>query len=667
MKGGIRKAAAVIMTVTLLTILGAISVSASAVQPYSHGKLSRFNIQLVIDGSGSLVNGSGATDPNGLRYDAINMFLALLTNEGNNVGAIVFDDKSNPFILNTGLKPLLGKEEKIDLSEQIRKAGTGNDTDIGSALYAAVDELVNAGNGLPSAVILMSDGRTDLGSDKDALEKSLDRKEEAIELAQENDIPIYTLCLNASPVADPSELSEIASRTNGEAIEVNKAEDLSDAFRQFYTLIFSTSVENIQEDTFPESGQLGYDFEVPQYGAEEVNIIINAQSISMDALSSPSRDWTREEVQDCTMKGGNYWVIKLVNPEPGPWHIDLKGVKGDKSMINILYNVNTEAVLETADGASEYSLGEKAQLKLSLVQEGNAITDPNVSKEYQAEATFENLSTGNVSTVTMTPDNNGGFTCELAPTDYSTYKVTAKAWCNSITMDSNELQLNFGNSAPTLTKEANDAVIKVVVTPLTGRKKTVDVSKYFTDAQDSDLTYSIVSSTLVQDTADLDGSTLKVNTAKSKSGDVIIRATDSQGSYVDTKVRFKVTNLTIPIIAIILGAILIAVIIALTVRKLSQPAFRGTVRVSNKSNGMGLTLGAFKGKLKLSKFPVGVCGLDAKTTYFEAKRNNGLEICSKRPFYFEGRAVTRARLFEGRSEVWADEAQTMGIDIDVMV
>ena len=100
MKGGIRKAAAVIMTVTLLTILGAISVSASAVQPYSHGKLSRFNIQLVIDGSGSLVNGSGATDPNGLRYDAINMFLALLTNEGNNVGAIVFDDKSNPFILN---------------------------------------------------------------------------------------------------------------------------------------------------------------------------------------------------------------------------------------------------------------------------------------------------------------------------------------------------------------------------------------------------------------------------------------------------------------------------------------------------------------------------------------------------------------------------------------
>jgi len=667
MKSGTRKAVAVILTAFLLTALGTISVSANSVMPYTHGKLSRFNIQLVIDGSGSLVTGSDATDPKGLRYDAINLFLALLTNEGNDVGVVVFDDKSNPFILNTGLTSLKGKEEKIIMSDQIRKAGTGNDTDIGSALYAAVDELVNVNNERQSVVILMSDGRTDLGNDKDALEKSLQRKEEAIELAQENDIPIYTLCLNASPVADPGELSEIASRTNALAIEVNSAENLSDAFRQFYTLIFSTSAENIQEDVFPASGELEYKFEVPVFGAEEVNIIVNAQAVLMETLTSPSRDWTKEEVASCTMIGGIYRIIKLVNPEPGPWHISLEGNQGDRSMINILYNVNTEAVLETADGASEYSLGEKTQLKLSLAQEGTVITDPNVSKEYQAEATFENLSTGDVSTVSMTPNNNGSFTCELAPTDYSTYKVRAKAWCNSITLDSNELQLNFGNSAPVLTDEAKDAVIKVVVTPLTGRKKNVDVSKYFSDEQDSNLTYSIVSSTLVQDTADLDGSTMKVRTAKSKSGDVIVRATDSQGSYVDAKIRFKVTNLTIPIIVIVLGAILAAAIIGFLGYRAAQPVFRGNVRVSNKSNGQGLPLGDFRGKVKLSRFAVGQCGLDPKSTFIVAKRNNGLEIMSKKPFYVDGRPIDRARLFEGNNEIWADEAQTMGIDVDVMV
>ena len=180
-------------------------------------------------------------------------------------------------------------------------------------------------------------------------------------------------------------------------------------------------------------------------------------------------------------------------------------------------------------------------------------------------------------------------------------------------------------------------------------------------------TYSIVSSTLVQDTANLDGGTLKVNTAKSKSGDVVVRATDSQGSYVDTKVRFKVTNLTIPIIVIILGAILAAAIFGFIGYRASQPVFHGTVRVSNKSNGQGLPLGDFRGKVKLAKFPVGQCGLDPKSTFIVAKRNNGLEIESKKPFFIDGRPISKARLFEGQNEIWADEAQTMGIDIEVMV
>ena len=667
MKKVIRKGSAVLLVVLLLTVFGAMAVSADTVQQYSHGKLSRFNIQLVIDGSRSLVSEYGATDPNGLRYDAINLFLALLTNEGNDVGVIVFDENSNPFILNTGLTSLKGKDQKIALSDRIRKSGTGNDTDIGSALYAAVEELSKAGDERQPVVILMSDGRTDLGDDQDAYKKSLKLKEDAIVLAQENNIPIYTVCLNASPVADPSELSEISSRTNAQAIEVSSAENLSDAFKQFYTLIFSTSEENLQEDVFPASGELGYDFEVPVFGAEEVNIIINAQGISSEKLASPSKDWTKEEVADSTMIGGIYRVIKLVNPEPGPWHITLNGRQGDKSMINILYNINTEAFIETIGGITEYSLGDKAQIKLSLAQEGNIIADQNVTKEYQAEATFENLSTGETTTLAMTADQNGSFTCELMPTDYSTYKVTAKAWCNTITLNSNELQLNFGNSAPVLTEEAKDATVRVVVTPLTGRKKSIDVSKYFKDEQDSDLSYSIVSSTLVQDTASLDGKTLKVNTSKSKSGDVIVRASDSQGSYVDTNIRFKVTNLTIPIIVIILGIIIVALILGAIARKMSMPVFHGTVRVSNKSNGQGLPIGDFRGKLKLARFPVGSCGLDPKTTFIVAMRNNCLEIQSKKPFFIDGRPLTRARLFDGLNEIWADQDQTMGIDIDIMV
>ncbi len=663
---GLRK-----FVVCVLTLLLFLSIStpvfAYSVQEYSHGKLSRFNIELVIDGSGSLEWGDDATDPKGLRYDAINLFLALLTNDGNDIGVIVFDDNSDNYLLNTGLKSVSGKDEKINMSDAVRKAGTGNDTDIGSALLTAVTELTGKNDERQSVVILMSDGRTDLGDDKDAYDRSLESKENAIVLAQENNIPIYTLCLNASPVADPAELEEISSRTNGETIVVNRAEDIADAFKKFYSLIFSTSEDSTMEDVIPAKGELEYDFNVPHYGAEEVNIILNSQGITSEELTSPSGKWSNEKVADSTMVGGIYRVIKLVDPEAGKWHIKIKGQQGDKVLINIVYNINTEAMLSTEDGALEYELGKTATLNLSLVQEGLVITDPEISKEYKAEMLVENLTTNETESLKMSPDGKGGFSCNYSPDDYAAVKLTAKAWCESFSLESNELRVNFGNSAPALTEDAKDAVIKVIVTPITGRKKNIDVSKYFKDSQDSVLDYSLVSSTLVKDTAVVDGSSLKVETAKSKSGDVIVRATDSQGAYTDAKIRFKVTNLTIPIIVIILGVILAASIIGFLGYKASQPVFHGTFRVANVQNGMGMPRGDFRGKISLKKFPVGNCGLDLKNTVFIAQKHNGLELHAKKPFYVNGMSMDRARLFQGENEIWADEQQTQGIIVTVTI
>ena len=51
----------------------------------------RYNVMLVVDKSGSLrdIDGVG-TDPDGLRFDALRLFLGLLTEKGNNVGLIAF-------------------------------------------------------------------------------------------------------------------------------------------------------------------------------------------------------------------------------------------------------------------------------------------------------------------------------------------------------------------------------------------------------------------------------------------------------------------------------------------------------------------------------------------------------------------------------------------------
>ena len=213
LKKQVQKIACLCLASFLLLVLSVPAVAASA----KPGTDSWFNVMLVIDGSGSLVSQSNGTDREAVRYDAIRLFMALLTDQGNNVGAIVFDDNQDGYLLDTEIDAIEGREEKLQLADQIQDAGTGGDTDIGTALLSAVEKLEaeSTENDLPSAIILFSDGRTDLGGDEEAYEASLANKEEAIRRAQEDGIQIYSICLAASDVADPAELQEISSRTSG--------------------------------------------------------------------------------------------------------------------------------------------------------------------------------------------------------------------------------------------------------------------------------------------------------------------------------------------------------------------------------------------------------------------------------------------------------------------
>ena len=149
---------ALVLAVTL--VLGVFCIDRASAAPTTEA--TRMNVMLVIDGSGSLTNQKTATDPQGYRYDAIDLFLALLTENGNNVGAVVFNGDSDNFPLETGVSTLDGKKAKQSLAEQIKNAGTGGYTDIGNARLKGVKAVKQAHeqNGLPSVVILFSDGKT---------------------------------------------------------------------------------------------------------------------------------------------------------------------------------------------------------------------------------------------------------------------------------------------------------------------------------------------------------------------------------------------------------------------------------------------------------------------------------------------------------------------------
>lgn len=641
-------------------------------QAISNQDLERFNVMLVIDGSGSLVYGSDATDANGLRYDALDLFLALLTNSGNQVGAIVFDDDAQNYLLNTGLQPVSGKPDKLALSEQIRNAGTRNDTDIGSALLTAVETLnaQSAQNGMESVIILFSDGRTDLGDNEEAYNTSLENKETAITTAQAAGIPVYSICLNATPVADPAELQEISTRTSGDFVSVSSPEDLTGAFESFYNLIFATSSSERVTSTFPADGTLRFDIDVPTYGAEEVNIILDTDGVGQVQLNAPSGPLTAAEVEDFTMSGGDYDVIKLVDPEVGRWNLTLSGVPQDNVTINVIYNIDSTAVLSTADGNTDYGAGDTVTLQAQLYQGGAPISDSSVTSEYTVSLVLTNMADGSVETVDMVPGSNGQFTYDFLEENFNSYEVKADFHYSNLTIPSNVVHLNFGNTAPVVPDDQKLIEESVIVTPVTGRERTFDLSNYFSDTQGDSLTYSISSSQLVDDTASLDGSVLTVNTAKSRSGDLVLRAADPQGAYSEMTIRFKVTNLTPAIFGLIVAAIVAALIVAgLSIYRATHRLFRGTLIVSNVNASMsGATPrshASFRGKLKLSYFVVGSCGMDANKCCFVALPGRRLEFRSPKPVYYNGIAKTNIMILPGITELYADENRTQGIRINM--
>ncbi len=641
-------------------------------QAISNQDLERFNVMLVIDGSGSLVYGSDATDANGLRYDALDLFLALLTNSGNQVGAIVFDDDAQNYLLNTGLQPVSGKPDKLALSEQIRNAGTRNDTDIGSALLTAVETLnaQSAQNGMESVIILFSDGRTDLGDNEEAYNTSLENKETAITTAQAAGIPVYSICLNATPVADPAELQEISTRTSGDFVSVSSPEDLTGAFESFYNLIFATSSSERVTSTFPADGTLRFDIDVPTYGAEEVNIILDTDGVGQVQLNAPSGPLTAAEVEDFTMSGGDYDVIKLVDPEVGRWNLTLSGVPQDNVTINVIYNIDSTAVLSTADGNTDYGAGDTVTLQAQLYQGGAPISDSSVTSEYTVSLVLTNMADGSVETVDMVPGSNGQFTYDFLEENFNSYEVKADFHYSNLTIPSNVVHLNFGNTAPVVPDDQKLIEESVIVTPVTGRERTFDLSNYFSDTQGDSLTYSISSSQLVDDTASLDGSVLTVNTAKSRSGDLVLRAADPQGAYSEMTIRFKVTNLTPAIFGLIVAAIVAALIVAgLSIYRATHRLFRGTLSVSNVNASMsGATPrshASFRGKVKLSYFVVGSCGMDANKCCFVALPGRRLEFRSPKPVYYNGIAKTNIMILPGITELYADENRTQGIRINM--
>lgn len=648
MKAKKRVVSAIFLVVII--VLSVVIMPAKAVEKNTSN---RYNVCFVLDSTNSLLD----TDPEKLRYDATNMFLGLLANDGNYVGNVIFSDG---VIKKTDVVPINGNSDKVKAEQDLETKEQLGATTIGEALDQAINMLIDKGNkDIPSVVILLSDGQSNKQN-----EKEMNSRSEALTKAKTNKIPVYTVALNADGEADLDVLEQIANATDGKYKEVKKADDLKDVFREFYNMIYAAGTIKIMDGVIPEDGKISVPFDVPYQGVEEVNIIISSDSkIENLSLTKPDGNkMNKEEVSAITTEAKRFSISKITKPIGGEWILEGEGKPGSNIKIDMIYN-DSITVETKFDEKEKYSISDKVTISGYILDNGEKLSsgyedytaklipDNNKGKEVPMKIS-NNSFVGDISF-----DQEGTFTyhMELEGNGLKKYTETAS------------IKLNVGNFAPVISEEAKDINEHFWVFPFFTKTCEVDLSKAATDPDGDKLTFDVSSSTFKDTTYEINGDKLVIKDFYDLSkGICSIKASDPKGSFVEFNVTVSLTNVGI-VALIAIGAIALIVLAALAflIYRLSQKKFMGTITVRNLETGATSTQQKNKGNIKLSSFQVGNTGFPSKAR-FQATGRSYIYFISSKPVLTDStvRKDKKITIQDGLEvRIYSDDTRTQGISV----
>ncbi len=576
-----RKFVSLVIAILLaLNCFGAVSVSAAEKQAETTAK--HYNVMLVIDGSGSLMGGAGdGTDVQGYRYRALELFLGVLTNEGNRVGAIVFNHEAE-MPLDTGLMDVPSMADKKNFAKKIENTGVQGDTDIGGALQRALEELQGqeAEEDIPSCIILFSDGETDLGNDT-ATYESLKKKDRAIQEAKKLGIPIHGICLNTNNSANTQEVKGIADGTGGFYQEIQSAADLDEAFLKFYSLIYGEAVIPGGEEESPIEKK----FKIPSEGIVEVNILIQSTSQTKKiALTQPDGiAYSDAELEAASISTGSYDVIKIVNPDEGVWTLTIDDAPGTKIKFDWIYNTDLSA--EIACETKEVTLDEETEIRGYLLSKGKRTDNEKVYKEYKGTLVLTNTETGESEKYPMETDGSS-FDTKVKFPEYGVYEASIQLTCGDIVHTSEKTVINVGNEPP----YAEKSVVKksIALFPFGHAEGTIQLGEYITDPEGEELNYELGTYSYDVGKVTLENDVLQVDAEGANKGTVVVKAFDPQGASTEVSFEFSVRNYGKILAGIfILIVIIILIVLFIKDRRNKGAVFTGTVTVSSFDNVTG--------------------------------------------------------------------------------
>ncbi|MBT1177697.1 VWA domain-containing protein [Bifidobacterium callimiconis] len=518
-------------------------------QNAAQNSTNRFNVVFATDGSGSLKS----TDKDNLRYPAISRFVALLAQNGNKVGGDVFGENVP---LKQNLTELNSVQSKQDFITKIKSVQGQDWTNIGAGLQTAVDMLDQQKDpNLPSVIVLLSDGNTDMPND-DAKQQSLATKAQAIENARKNGYKIYTVSLNANGKADSNELKQIASATGGEFREVTKASDLQDVYSLYYSLLFNANTDGSGDIVIPDSGTAEGTFDVAKVGVEEANILVSGNVTDYSFTDPSGKQMSRDTLAGTTFVGDSFTSVKITQPAAGQWKYSISGVPGDHVRIDIVRNTNVAATLKAGSKKNEIVTGDSVDFTAALDEAGKGVAAAKYDG-FTGTLNITDAKGGKAETEKMTTSDKG-FTAKHKFAKKGSYTVQAVISGEGYDLKTTTLQYEVGNSAP---KPGATIEKTVKLWPFMNNSTKIDLKPGATDREDKTLTYKVKSTAFLPSDYELKGSDLTMKNYSLSEGSFAIQATDSEGASCTFNVHIKTVNIGLLTLIGIGAAIVIALLV----------------------------------------------------------------------------------------------------------
>lgn len=453
------------------------AIKAQEVQSGSQHDPTNTDVVIVMDKSGSM---RGA-DRERIAIEAAKMFIDMEKTSGANVAVVEFSTE----VKTDGLLSMDSQEVKTYLKSVLDNIEYVNlaHTDTGAALKTAVSLLEGSDTENKKAVILFTDGRTQITTGLRTLEESVADRDGAVAAAAKSGYPIYTVGLNYNHDVDEEELTRMSVLTGGRTLITSDVRELP----EFFNSIFQDlgNIDEIEVGTLTANGDYqSVEFEIANDNILEANVVM-LSGMQLEDVRLYDPDGAQVDLNGDKFvfsSSSKYAVVKMMTPPSGPWRIEVKGISGDQIKISLLYNYDINMVTTFSQG--EAYKGDTIRIESYLTTQDRRINDEKFYQQMTGIATIVCPATGTERTVELT-QNADGMTGEFTVEEIADHTVTVHVEGQGLYRDSELITI------PVINRPVQElkGIGNLDLGP--GEEGSLDLSEYFEDPDGEPLTYTL--------------------------------------------------------------------------------------------------------------------------------------------------------------------------------